>query len=131
MKTGAKMPWSQATRARMVAFADRRFTLFCRNLNQVAAAGPKMTTTREGETVSKFLPWGKGGMGAELTSAVEGHPAGPGKLMLLDALLLNELLGHDIANAKEYRCGHGLGEQRARRQPCLVPVWERLISSLS
>jgi hypothetical protein len=43
MKTGAKTPWSRATRARMVELALRRLTFFCRNLNQVAAAGPKIT----------------------------------------------------------------------------------------
>lgn len=36
------MVWSQATRARISAFLFWRTTLFCRNLNQVVAAGPKI-----------------------------------------------------------------------------------------
>lgn len=59
--------------------------------------------------VSRCLDWGT------LTSSVEGHPARPGKLVFLDALLLNELLGHDITDAKEHRGRHSLGEQRACR----------------
>lgn len=67
MKVGAKTPWSRATRARMVRLAVRRLTFFCRNLNQVAAAGPKIT--------DGVLAWGvEGEMGdGGLTAAVEGH----------------------------------------------------------
>lgn len=44
MKVGAKTPWSRATRASMVLLGeDGKLTFRWRNLNQVVAAGPKMT----------------------------------------------------------------------------------------
>ena len=56
-----------------------------------------------------------------LTAAVEGHAAGAGQVMLLQALLLNELLRRDVARGEEHRRGDALGEQRARRQLGVVP----------
>lgn len=57
-----------------------------------------------------------------LTSTVEDHATGPGRIVLLDALLLDGLLGDDITGAKEHsRCDH-LGEQRPAVELGLVPV---------
>lgn len=41
-------------------------------------------------------------MGKRVTAAVEGHSACAGEIVLVDADLLNGLLGHDIAGCEEY-----------------------------
>jgi hypothetical protein len=42
--------------------------------------------------------------------------------MVLDALLLDELLGGDVAYCKQDRGCDGLGEERPRRQAGLIPA---------
>lgn len=44
--------------------------------------------------------WAEGAM-ISLTTTVEGHTASASKVMLLNALLVDGLLGDDIASAKE------------------------------
>lgn len=56
-----------------------------------------------------------------LTTTVEGHAASAGDIVLLDALLIDGLLGDDIAGAEEDRRGDGLGEEGPGGQPGLVP----------
>lgn len=57
-----------------------------------------------------------------LTSAVEGHARGAGELVLLDALLLDGLLGDDVARGEEDGGGDALGEQGPGGQAGLVPL---------
>ena len=42
--------------------------------------------------------------------------------MILDALLLDQLLGHGVASREEDTGGDGLGKDRARGQLGLVPI---------
>ena len=58
----------------------------------------------------------------EHAAAVEDHAAGAGEVMVLEALLLDELLGHGVAGREEDARGDGLGEDWARGQLGLVPV---------
>lgn len=57
----------------------------------------------------------------EHTAAVEGHASRAGEIVLLNALLVDQLLGCDVADRKQERRGHGLREERPRREPGLVP----------
>lgn len=57
-----------------------------------------------------------------LTAAVEGHAAGTGQVMLLDASLLNELLGSDVAGREEHGRRHALSEQRTGGKSAIVPA---------
>ena len=61
-------------------------------------------------------------MVSRLTPAKEGHATRPGKFMILDPDLLNQLLGHDIAGTEEDRGGDALGEDRACCQLGSVPI---------
>lgn len=56
-----------------------------------------------------------------LTSSVEGHAAGAGEIVLLEAAPLDELLGGYVAGGEENGRCHGLREQRAGGQPAIVP----------
>ena len=58
----------------------------------------------------------------EHATAVEDHAAGAGEVMVLEALLLDQLLGHGVAGREEDASGDGLGEDWARGQLGLVPV---------
>lgn len=58
----------------------------------------------------------------ELTSTVEDHAAGPGQVVLLKALLVDGLLGNDVAGAEEDGGGDGLGEEGPLDQLGLVPL---------
>jgi hypothetical protein len=58
----------------------------------------------------------------EHAAAVEDHAAGTGEVVVLEALLLDELLGHGVAGREEDACGDGLGKDWARGQLGLVPV---------
>jgi hypothetical protein len=58
----------------------------------------------------------------EHATAVEDHAAGAGQVMVLEALLFDELLGHGVTGREEDACGDGLGEDWARGQLGLVPV---------
>lgn len=58
----------------------------------------------------------------ERTSAVEGHAAGSSEFVVLEAFLLDELLGHGITGCEEDGGGDALGEQWARGQLSLVPT---------
>lgn len=57
----------------------------------------------------------------ELTTAVESHAACAGPFVLLEAALIDELLGSDVTGREEDGGGDALGEQRASREPCLIP----------
>lgn len=59
---------------------------------------------------------------AEHAAAVEDHATGTGEVVVLDALLLDQLLGHAVAGREEDACGDGLGKDRARGQLGLVPM---------
>lgn len=48
--------------------------------------------------------------------------------MLLDALLVNGLLGNDIASAEEHGSGDSLGEEGPAGESSLVPVGELGVS---
>lgn len=66
---------------------------------------------------------GKGAWSSKkLTAAVEGHAARPRRVVLLDALLVDGLLGDDVAGAEEHGGGDGLREEGPAGQPGLVPV---------
>lgn len=56
-----------------------------------------------------------------LTATVQGHATCSNQVMLLHALLLDELLSRDITSSKEHRSGDALGEQRASSQAGVVP----------
>lgn len=56
-----------------------------------------------------------------LTSAVEGHAASAGKVVLLEAAAVDELLGGNVAGGEEDGCGDALGEQGARGEAAVVP----------
>ena len=58
----------------------------------------------------------------EHAAAVEDHAAGAGEVMVLEALLLDQLLGHGVASREEDAGGDRLGKDRARGQLGLVPV---------
>lgn len=58
----------------------------------------------------------------EHATAVEDHAAGTGEVVILEALLFDELLGHGVAGREEDAGGDGLGKNRARGQLGLVPV---------
>lgn len=60
--------------------------------------------------------------GTEDAAAVEDHAAGACEVVVLDAPLLDELLGHGVAGREEDACGDRLGEDGARGQLRLVPV---------
>lgn len=45
------------------------------------------------------------------TSTVEDHTASSGKIMFLNSLLVDDLLGNDITSAKEDGSGDSLGEK--------------------
>lgn len=65
-----------------------------------------------------------------LTSAVENHAAGAGEVMLLQALLVDGLLGDDVAGAEEDSRGDDLGQQGPLDQLSLVPgVKGRVLAS--
>lgn len=57
----------------------------------------------------------------ELTTTVEGHAACAGPFVLLEAALIDELLGGDVTGREEDSSGDALGEQRASRESCLIP----------
>lgn len=59
---------------------------------------------------------------AEHATAVEDHATGAAQVMVLEALLVDELLSHGVAGREEDACGDGLGKDRARGQLGLVPV---------
>ena len=58
----------------------------------------------------------------EDAAAVEDHAASASEVVVLDALLLDQLLGHGVASREEDAGGDGLGEDRARGQLGLVPI---------
>lgn len=58
----------------------------------------------------------------EDAAAVEDHAASTCEVMILDALLLDQLLGHGVASREEDAGGDRLGKDRARGQLGLVPV---------
>lgn len=58
----------------------------------------------------------------QLTTTIEGHTASASKVMLLNALFINGLLGDDVASAKEDGGGDCLGEQGPSGQSGLIPV---------
>jgi hypothetical protein len=62
------------------------------------------------------------GCGTEDTATVEDHAASTREVVVLEALLLDQLLGHGIASREEDAGGDGLGKDRARGQLGLVPV---------
>lgn len=57
----------------------------------------------------------------ELTTAVEGHAACAGPFVLLEAALIDELLGGDVTGREEDGGGDALREQRTSRESCLIP----------
>lgn len=63
------------------------------------------------------------------TSTVESHAAGAGEVMALGTLLLNQLLGCDIAGCEENRRRHTLSEQWPGSQPGVVPVSQSAVNS--
>jgi hypothetical protein len=58
----------------------------------------------------------------EHATAVEDHAAGAAEVVVLEALLVDELLSHGVAGREEDAGGDGLGEDWARGQLGLVPV---------
>lgn len=66
-----------------------------------------------------------------LTATVKGHATCSNQVMLLDALLLDELLSRDITSSKEHRCGDALSEQRASGQPGVVPERSRVSTDVA
>lgn len=62
------------------------------------------------------------GSRAEDAATVEDHAASAGDVVVLEALLFNELLCHGVAGCEEDAGGDRLGEDRARGQLGLVPV---------
>ena len=58
----------------------------------------------------------------EDAAAIEDHAASTSEVVVFDALLLDQLLGHGVASRKEDAGGDGLGEDRARGQLGLVPI---------
>lgn len=62
------------------------------------------------------------GGGTEDAAAVEDHAASTSEVMVLDALLLDQLLSHGVASCEQYAGGDRLGEDGARGQLGLVPV---------
>ena len=58
----------------------------------------------------------------EDAAAVEDHAASASEVVVLDALLLDQLLGHAITSREEDAGGDRLGEDRARGQLGLVPI---------
>lgn len=57
----------------------------------------------------------------ERTTTVESHAARTGEIVRLEATLLNELLGRDVARREQDGRGHSLGEQRPSGQLAIVP----------
>lgn len=57
----------------------------------------------------------------KLASAIEDHAAGAGQVMLVQALLVDGLLGDDVAGAEEDGRGDDLGQQGPLDQLGLVP----------
>ena len=55
------------------------------------------------------------------TAAVEGHAPRAGEVVLLDALLVDELLRGDVTDREQDRGGDRLREERPRREAGLVP----------
>lgn len=55
------------------------------------------------------------------TSAIEGHASRANKVMLLDAPLLDQLLGGEVAYCKQDRGCHRLCEEWPRREAGLIP----------
>ena len=64
------------------------------------------------------------------TSAVEDHAAGAGQVMLLQALLVDGLLGDDVAGAEEDGRGDDLCQQGPLGQLGLVPEGEGVSVSI-
>ena len=117
-----------------------------RKLNHVVAAGPK--TPGRAYLLAGCIPTsggraiGDGRSGSPRTSTVERHPARPCEVVFIKPHLLHALLSHDISRSKQdlarevselqtaaSRRAHytdsgsnALGQQRALRQPHLVPV---------
>lgn len=60
--------------------------------------------------------------GKRHTTTVEEHATGAGILVLVDALLLDGLLGGDVADCEQYGGGDALRQKRARRELALVPA---------
>lgn len=57
----------------------------------------------------------------KLTTAVEGHAAGTGKVVLFQTALVYELLGGYIASGKENGGSDALSEEGARGEAAVVP----------
>ena len=59
---------------------------------------------------------------AEDAATVEDHATGTREVVVLEALLLDQLLGHGVASREEDAGGDRLGEDGARGQLGLVPI---------
>lgn len=57
----------------------------------------------------------------KLTSTVERHTACSSHIVVLQALLLDQLLSGEITSCKEHRSRHALSEQRTGCEPSIVP----------
>jgi hypothetical protein len=55
------------------------------------------------------------------TATVQRHATSTRQLVVLPALLLNQLLGHGVSRREEHSGGDALGQDRARGQLHLVP----------
>lgn len=68
------------------------------------------------------------GQSISLTTTVEGHAASAGKVMLLETLFVDGLLGNNVAGAEEDGGSDGLCEEGPSGQSGLVP--ERCVHDL-
>lgn len=66
-----------------------------------------------------------GGSGTEDAASVEGHAAGTGEVVALDAIALDGLLSESVAGCEEDGGGDRLSEEWARGQLGLVPACHR------
>jgi hypothetical protein len=105
----------------------------------VVATGPKTPTIVELVRLKIFLHFNGPKLGAalakrrevvmvglgteikKLTSTIERHAACSSDIVVLQALLLNQLLSGEITSCKEHRSRHALGEQRTGCEPSIVP----------
>lgn len=112
----AKTIWSVATRAAISRFLFGRTILVWRNLNQVVAAGPKITI----DFISDWKPWRR--RRQVHTTTVKSHPSSACEIVLLQTPLLHQLLCQRIASCEKDSSRHALRKQRARRQLHLIPA---------
>lgn len=93
---GVNRHWSAATRATVVVAALFRTTRRWRKLNHQVAAGPKIAI--------QLAVWPEYQLNMDIwtrTSAVQRHAPSPAHVMFVESLAVNQLLGQDIATAKQ------------------------------